>query len=159
MYILLHACVYLWRNPRASLRPLHTTTQYHRRRGSCPLPPVVCEPGWVVKLVVVEDGGRWGRRQKTKMWGKKQNNTSTSPAEPVVRAVEAQLRPYVPDHHPLQRLVVRHAPQLHEERVHPQPLPVEHELGHQNAVRRRLAQTAGPPLSPEGRVERDDQGG
>lgn len=43
--------------------------------------------------------------------------------------------------------MVRHAPQLHEERVHSQHLPVEDELRHEDAVRRRLAQPAGPPLT------------
>ena len=33
----------------------------YRRRGSNP--PLLCDPGWVVYLVVVEDGGQWGRRQ------------------------------------------------------------------------------------------------
>lgn len=81
--------------------------------------------------------------------------TSSTPAEAVVRAVEAQLWPNVPYHHPLQRLVVRHAPQLDEERVYPQTLAVHDKLRHQDAVRRRLAQSAGPPLnSNPRRVER-----
>ena len=34
----------------------------YRRRGSSP--PLLCDPGWVVKLVVVEEMGQWNRRQK-----------------------------------------------------------------------------------------------
>ena len=32
--------------------------------GRGPPPPLLCDLGWVVYLVVVEDEGQWGRRQK-----------------------------------------------------------------------------------------------
>ena len=37
-------------------------TGMYRRRGSNP--PLLCDPGRVVWLVVVEDVGQWGSRQK-----------------------------------------------------------------------------------------------
>ena len=41
-------------NPFAIKR---TIGMYRRRVSS---PPLLCDPGWVVQLVVVEDRGQWG---------------------------------------------------------------------------------------------------
>ena len=39
-------------------------------------PPFLCVLGWIVWLVVLDDGGRWGRRQKPNM-GRKIHTTHT----------------------------------------------------------------------------------
>ena len=41
----------------------------YRRRGSNS--PLLCDPGWVVYLVVLEDGGQWRRRQKKPIMGRR----------------------------------------------------------------------------------------
>lgn len=68
------------------------------------------------------------------------------PAEPVVRAVEAKLGTDITQRYPLERLVIGHAPQLDKERVYPERLPFNDQLGHEDAVRGGFAEPSRPPL-------------